>query len=244
MKTRLVLIALLFSTVFLRDVMPQSDVHLFQNFMKEASVSSAPFVSGYFINNGNTLFNAIALNIQAAYPVTNSLEARLLFGPDGFCKYLFGPNGMGGYSMRQTDAELSGIYNLGNSDYLVSAGAFIDIPFKETFRSARVGYGVFGALKKPLTPKVVLTADAGLGIKNQSSIFKTIFLGAGAIIDTYEKLSVIAEGSFWTEDSDFILSGGLDYKLQPGIGLRGAVGLNLTDSREDARALIGLSYSF
>lgn len=235
MKNKVALFAVLFSIVLSPEIMPQSNVHLFQNFLNEASVSPAPFVSASFLKNGSTFFNALDYNIKAAYPLTNSLEARLSFGPDA----------LGKYELRQTDAALSGIYNLMDSDYLVSAGAFVNLPLKENIRSQNVGYGIFGALKKPVSDRIILTADAGFDIRNQSSITKALFIGAGTIIDAYDKLSVIAEGQFWAEDANtLIMSGGLDYKLMSRISLRGVLGFNLLDTGEDLRALFGASYSF
>lgn len=235
MKLKLALSAVLISIALSPEIMPQSDVHLFQSFLKEAQISSAPFLSVSFLRNGSTFFNALDYNLQAGYLLTNSLEARLSFGPEALEKY----------KMRQTDASLSGIYNLLNSDYLLSAGAFLTLPLMENIRSHNVGYGIFGALKKPVADRVVLTADAGLDIRNQSSITKTLFLGAGAIIDAYEKLAVIAEGQFWAEDvNTLFMSGGVDYKLMPGISLRGVLGFNLLDTGEDLRASFGASYSF
>lgn len=235
MKLKTALSMVLISIALSPEVMPQSDVHLFQSFLKEASISSATFVQGYIINKGRGFLNVVDYNIQAGCPLSKSLEARMSFGPGG----------LGKYSTFKTDASLSGIYNVVNSDYLVSLGAFVTLPLNANSEPTNEGYGIFGALKKPLTEKLSLTADAGFDVRNQSGIFKALFASAGAIIEANEKLSVIVEGQFWAEDANTLMvSGGVDYKLLPGMSLRGVLGLNLFDSRGDVRALIGASYSF
>lgn len=234
MKIKLALFSVLISLAFSTKIMPQSGVHLFQNFLNEASVSSKPFVSGYLINHGRGFLNTCDYNIQAGYPLSNSLEARMSFGSGG----------LGKYSNNKVDASFSGIYNVLNSNYQVSIGAFVTLPLVGNVKPNNKGYGIFGTLKKTMTDKIVLTADAGLDIRNQSSVTKSLFIGAGAIMDAYEKLAVIAEAQLWAEDTNtFIMSVGLDYKLIPGFSLRGVMGLNMLDARGEIRALIGASYS-
>ncbi|HEX2865649.1 MAG TPA: hypothetical protein VHO03_01335 [Ignavibacteriales bacterium] len=235
MKLKPALYMVLISIALSVPIMPQSDVHLFQGFLKEASVSSAPFVSGYLINHGKGLLNTCDYNLHTGYPLSKSLEARISFGPGG----------LGKYSTFKTDAALSGIYNVVNSGYLVSAGAFVTLPLSANVEPTNEGYGIFGSLKKPLTEKISLTADAGIDVRNQSAIFKALFASAGAVIKANEKLAVIAEGQFWAEDANtLMISSGADYKLLPGISLRGVLGFNLLDTGEDLRALFGASYSF
>ena len=149
------------------------------------------------------------------------------------------PDGGGGNS-GISDITVSGRYNFMPSVTNISAGAYLTIPVgSKDVGQNNFNVGIFGALRHPLSEGVVITGVTGLDFLEMGDDRKTsLLLGGGAIFRIQQQFHVVTELNFWTEGDYALLSGGVDYKLNRGNKIRGALGLGLNDGAPDV-AIMG-----
>lgn len=226
--TVIFILILTLSSLYSQDAV-KSDVHLFQTFLRDATITTNPYGDAGFQYGDYNYFNTWFLGIQGGYPVTPKVEvgARL-----GFLDYSFdGGSSESGLS----DLFLSGRYLITQEKMNVTAGGFITLPIggKDVGQN-NFDFGGFGALRYPLTNGMVLTGIVGLDFLEIRNDRKTsLMIGGGTIYPVQENFSIIGELNIQTEIHYALLSGGVDYALAGGSRIRGALGFGLDDGAPD-----------
>jgi len=218
----------------------KDDVHLFQTFFKDTPISPTPYGEGGLSFSDFGQGNAFQVSARGGYPFTPKFEmgAELSFinvSPDQ-------GDGQSGVS----DLLVSGRYNISSTNTKVSAGGFITLPIgSEDVGQGNTDFGAFAALRHPFTNKLVLTGTVGLEFLEFANNRETsLLLGAGLIYPTSDQLSIIGELNLQTQGDYMLLSGGLDYSMQAGSHLRGAIGVGLDDGAPDFIILGSFLHNF
>jgi hypothetical protein len=227
------------------------DVHLFQNFLRDASITKNFYGEGglnYAGYDGASSFN---IGVQGGYPMTPQIE---LNAGMGFVSYsVEGADGQSGLS----DLLVAGRYNLSHSTTAISAGAYATLPIgEEKVGQGNLNFGAYGALRHPLDNGMVITGTLGLDFMETKTVeisggtfdgttyvpltteekteYKNSFVLAGGVIyPTNDQMSIVGELMLKTEVDYMLLSGGVDYKLDSGSRLRGGLGIGLDDGAPD-----------
>ena len=262
MRTRVVLVGLvglvMFGTmVFAQDVL--DDVHLFQNFYRDATITTAPYVDGGLSYSDYDGGSILGIGATGGYAVMPNLEVNAMLNFVNFSGEGYSESGL-------SDLLVAGRYNLVPGPTKISAGGYLTLPIgEEKVGYSKLNFGAFGAVRHPLANGMVVTGTLGLdfmettkfeggGVKfeNGQYVFEqpkevteyenSLLIGAGVIYPQSDVLNIIGELVIKTEGDYMMLSGGGDYKLANGGRVRGALGIGLDDGAPDF-ALMG-SYLF
>ncbi len=259
MFKRMVIVVALVSLMASGSVLAQNNldnVHLFQNFMRDATITSTPYGEGGLSYSNYNYFNNFSLGGQGGYPVmpemleVNASLNFVSFSPDQ-------GDGQSGLS----DLLVSGRYKLVSDNFHIAAGGFITLPIgKEEVGASKLNFGAFGALRYPLENGMVITGTLGLDFyetktyegggykivngvpivdvpKEKTEYKNTLVLGGGVIYPVNEQLSAIGELNLHTEGNYTLLSAGADYVLNANGRVRGALGIGLDDGAPDLQIL-------
>lgn len=257
-RTKLVValfVVLGFSMLYAQNTM--DDVHLFQTFFKDATITKVPYGEGGLKIASYDNLSTVSLGVQGGYAINPKLEvgARLQFenwNPEG-------ADSQSGIS----DILVSGRYLVvepGKSKVVATAGGYITLPVgSDKIGGGKFNLGAFGAGRLPLENGIVITGCFGFDLlETETTEFNvskgkiekktehefSILIGAGGIYQLNEQLHLIGELNIQTEAEYIMLSGGADYKLDMGGRVRGALGLGLDDGAPDFQLMGGFFYSF
>ena len=236
MKKRLVFmlfVVFIFSSSLILAQNALDDVRLFQSFYRDAPITSILYLDGgleYATSDGGSL---TAIGVQGGYPINPKIEVDARFG------YLtFSPDKGDGES-GLSDLTVAGRYNISPDKTNISVGGLITLPIgEENLGQSKLDFGAFGALRHPLDNGMVITATAGLDFlettkytaTDEKTEYETSFVLAGGLIYPMNpQLNIVGELVLKTEVDWTMLSGGVDYKLQSGSRVRGALGIGLNE---------------
>ncbi len=225
---------------------------LFQRFIEDAVVTPGGWVEGQFIYRNLPGSNDLyTLGPLIAFRAGNDVEAGIRFGYENFDAGQ-GPDGSG-----FSDIDLYGKYLFPGGDTRMALGALLKVPTAD--EEKRLGTGkpdleLFGAWRANLAG-VTLTANAGVRFNGDPdaplpSSDDSVLLGAGLILPVTPATSFLIEWSFETERVD---NGESDSRLTPGFqmmfrggrgGLRGALGLPLSDGAPDYELIFGMFFAY
>lgn len=266
MKSKsLFLIAIIFmlsvSFVFAQNNL--DDVKLFQNFLRDAPIAKTLFVNGGLAYSSYDGRSDLDIAAQGAYPINEKLhvDAALGFRSSSFDDIEFGGEKIevDGESGLQ-DLYVGARYNVMPGKTNVSAGGYVTLPIGEE----KVGYGSlnfggYGSLRHPLDNGMVITGTFGLdfievttvdinyvtGETSEDSEYETsITLAGGAIYPINEQMAAVGELMLRTEYDYMMLSGGVDYTLEMGSRVRGALGIGLDDGAPDLMFMVSFLHFF
>ena len=243
------------------------DVHLFQNFYRDATIASSPYGEG-FVNYSTYEYGSMfALGAQGGYGITPQLEVNANLGFTSFNpEYGDGSSGI-------TDLTAAGRYLVLSQDALrITAGGFLTLPIgSEDIGQGNLNFGAFGATRYGLSNGMVITGTVGLDFyetttyeyegggvdfvdgdlvytepeeKTKTEYKNSLVLAGGVIYPQSDQLSIIGEIMFKTDQDYGMLSGGVDYLLQNGGRVRGALGLGIDDAAPDFMILLSYLMSF
>ncbi|MBN2460175.1 MAG: transporter [Candidatus Cloacimonetes bacterium] len=223
----------------------QNEIHLFQNFYRDAMITSQLFLNGSFQYSKSSMmkvdWTTMDIGIKAGYPISDKLEADA-----GISFISISPDEGDGES-GLSDVLVSGKYCF-KTDPVISAGAFMTLPVgSEDIGQSNLNFGFWGAIRHRLSEPVEINGSVGLdfveGVDAETgdTEYKNDFvLGGGAVYSLSEKIALVPELTF-TSDSDYsLLSCGIDYSLSASGKMRGMLGLGLDDGAPDI--LLHLSY--
>ncbi len=223
-----------------------SDIHLFQNFFKDAVITQAPYGEAGLNYGSYDGASSLAIGVQGGYPVNPKLEVGvglnfLSWSYDG-----------GGSESGISDLLVSGRYLLKPGPTQMTAGAYLTLPIGgEEVGQGTLDFGMFGATRHKLDNKMIITGTVGIDFleyktysydidyttgefteKEKSKRETSIVLGGGLIYAVDKALNIVGELVLKTEVDYMMLSGAVDYTMGGG-HLRGGLGLGLDDGAPD-----------
>ena len=223
----------------------QSDVHLFQNFLKDSPIAQKPYVEPGLLYGTYEFFSTFQLGAQGGFPINPDLEIAgalnfLSLNPDE-------GDGQSGLS----DLTVLGKYRIkteANMDF--SAGGSLTLPIgSEDVGQGNLNFGAFGAIRYPINNEISGSAVLGLNFietttfdaqGNEDTEYETsVHLGGGVIYSINQQMSLVGELNIMTEENYTMLSGGLDYAHTSNGRLRGGIGLGLDDGAPDFALFLG-----
>jgi hypothetical protein len=234
--------------VYGQDYLP--NVHLFQNFFRDATIATSPYAEGGLmyddIGDNASSFSILA---RGGYPVNPNLEVNsgIAYTSNSFKAY--------GKDVSESgieDIPVYGRYKFDTDKVLVTAGGFITLPIGsdkvlQTAFGNGVGgtfnFGAFGAMRYALENSMIITGTVGLDFMKaykDADRETALDLGAGLIYPQSKSLNIIGEFRLLSKGDYTLLSGGVDYKLQGEGHVRGFIGLGLDDGAPDLS--IGATY--
>jgi hypothetical protein len=250
--------ALMFGAGVLFAQNGSDDVHLFENFFRDATIAGAMYGEGGLVYDSYDGGNVLSLGAQGGYPIMPDLELNaalsfMSYSPDA-------GDGTSGIS----DLLVSGRYNVVPENTRISVGGYVTLPIgsEKLFGQNSLDFGAFGAARHPLDNGMVVTGTLGLDfyeaktitvgdykIVNGQVVYDTkeetdhetsLALGGGLIYPHSEQLNFVGEAVLHTKGDYFLISGGADYKLQSGGRVRGSLGIGLDSGAPDFS--LSLSY--
>lgn len=262
-KSALIVVYVLFLSLSLFAQNSTDQVHLFQNFMRDATITSVPYGEGFFNFSSYEYGSSISLGAQGGYGINPELEVNAALG---FISY--SPEHGDGTS-GITDLLASGRYLVHKQDNLrIAAGGFITLPIgDEKAMQGHLNFGAFGALRYALESGLVVTGTLGLDfyetktsegggykivngqyipeeVKEKTEYKNSLAIGGGVIYPQSESLSIVGELLFKTDVDYSMLSGGVDYNLNEKGRVRGSLGLGLDDGAPDFMLLASYLLTF
>ncbi len=242
---------------------PLDDVKLFQNFLRDAPIAKTLFINGGLDYSSYDGSSSLDIGAQGAYPLNDKLHIDAALG---FSSRSFDDIKVGGQTI-EVDGE-SGLqdlyvgarYNVMPGKTNISAGGYATLPIGEE----KVGYGSlnfggYGSLRHPLDNGMVITGTFGLdfievttedfdwetGESSEDTEYETsITLAGGAIYPINEQMAAVGELMLRTEYDYMMLSGGVDYTLEMGSRVRGALGIGLDDGAPDLMFKVSFLHFF
>lgn len=214
-------------------------VNLVQTFFQDATIAPSPYGEGflqYSTYEGDA--SSIDLAVQGAFPVASKFQ---LGGGIGFRNFSVNNNSEGGIS----DLVASGRYLVASGPTAVAVGGLVTLPIgSEDIGEGDLDFSFFGGLRHPLSSGLVITGSLALEfletktfkynaqtnqIEEGSDYNNGVLIAGGLIYPMKNSLSLVTELNIRTEGDYILLSGGLDYAMQSGGSLRGALGIGLDD---------------
>lgn len=214
-------------------------VNLVQTFFQDATIAAQPYGEGflqYSTYEGD--LSSIDFAVQGAFPVAPKFQ---LGGGIGFRSLSANNNSEGGIS----DLAVSGRYKVLTGPTSIAVGGLATLPIgSEDIREGTFDFSFFGALRHALPSGPVITGSLGLEfeevkkleyIRNTNQLEEGsdyengVLIAGGLIVPMQSGLNIVTELNIRTEGDYVLLSGGLDYALQSGGRLRGALGIGLDD---------------
>lgn len=236
-------------------------VHLFQNFFRDATIAENPYGQGALHYSTYDYGSSFFLGAQGGYPINPMLEANAEIG---FMSY--SPDEGDGQS-GLTDMYVGARYKLGTGKTKFAAGGFITLPIgdEKLLGQEKFNFGAFGAVRHPLANGMVITGTLGLDFiettkftggglsgdilnptyeepKEETEYENSLVLGGGVLYPFNATMVGVGELVIKTEVEYMMLSAGVDYTLDMGGKLRGALGLGLDDGAPDFQIMVNFLY--
>jgi len=225
----------------------KDDVHLFQAFSRDATISSTGYGEAIIDFNNNEFISSVNLGARGGYPINDNIE---IGGGFGFTR-LDIDNSIADDQSGLTDLRLVGKYHIDlNAPTKLIAGATFTLPIgSDDIRQGEANLGVFGSVRHPVSETFVLTGTLGFefveGASFESGGWPTLsasgpldrelglVLGGGGIFALDSQIHLITELLLATEGDIALFSAGVDYSMPTGGNLRGALGFGLDDGSPD-----------
>ncbi|NIR50569.1 hypothetical protein GWO43_18695 [candidate division KSB1 bacterium] len=230
------------------------DVHPFQSFFRDAAISDAPYIEGMFGFSNYDNLNVLNIGARGTYHFNSQ------FGIGASLAFLnFDPD-VGDGESGISDLRVVGLYHFPTrTSVKISAGGFIVLPIgSEDLGQEEGNFGVFGAVRYPVTPGTVVIGSLSLdfleGIPVEGGGWPVLFVGGdretvlrfggGVIHEITNEVSVVGELNFTTEGEFGLLTGGVDYALRNGGRVRGSLGVGLDDGAPDVSLIVTFLQAF
>jgi len=245
-KTLSLILIFLFT---LSTISAQNNVHLFQNFFRDAIIAPNFYAEGSFEYSKTEIYDfdwsTMTIGVKGGYPINNKIEA------DARINFISITPEEGDGESGISDLLILGKYMIVETGPNIAVGAKITAPIgSEDVGQGNLNFGFFGALRHKLADKIELTGTLGLDFfetttnddegKEDTEYETSLILGAGSIYYLNQKFSIVPEFMIQTEVDYTMLSCGVDYLISSKGRLRGYFGLGLDDGAPDM--MIGASY--
>lgn len=250
---RFVLAALMLSASLSFAQVKTDNVNLVQTFFQDAVIAKSAYGEGFFqFSDYDAGFSSIDIAVQGGFPLAPKFQ---LGGGIGF-RNISNGNSQSGIS----DIAASGRYLVVSGPTAIAVGGLLTLPVgDEDIGEGSLDFSFFGSLRHPLKSGVVITGSLALEfLERKTVVFNTrtnrfeegsdynngLLLAGGFIYPMKNNLSLVTELNIRTEGDYILLSGGLDYALQGGGRLRGALGLGLDDGAPNFALRGGYYFGF
>lgn len=223
------------------------EVRFFTNFFEDAARAQSLYAEGVFSFSDFDRAERITLGGRGGLPVATRAEIG------GELRYLDIDPDNGDGESGLSDLLFVGRYHfdLNTSPTQFTGGALFTLPTgDEDLGEDNFDFGVFGAVRHPLSNDLVVAGTVGFNfievpdVDDDDDREFSLLLGGGAIYEVNNKLHVLGEFQVRTEEDFGIFDGGVDYEVTPNGRLRGAFGLGFDDNGPDFALLGGFLYSF
>jgi len=257
MKTRIAFLFIamcLFGTGFVFAQNTLDDVHLFQNFLRDATITKTMYGEGGIEYDDYEYGSIMTIGVEGGYPVKPELEVNARFG------YINVSPEEGDGESGLSDLTVSGRYMLSPNKTKLAAGGYVTLPIgEEKIQQQKLNFGAFGALRHPLDNGMVITGTVGLDFleKTTTQFNETTFefeeeteydnsfvLAGGAIYPYSDQINIVGELMMKTEVDYMMLSAAVDYKLQMGSKVRAMLGIGLDDGAPDLAIMATFLHAF
>ena len=261
MKTRHLLLAVGVILLLAGSVMAQDyleDVHLFQSFFHDATITAAPYGQAGIDFSSYDAMNSFGITAQGGYGINDKIEVGAGWGFRSVSYDIKGVDNQSGLN----DLTVAGRYLLLEEPALVSAGAYVTLPIgSEDIGASRFNFGAFGASRYALENGIVLTGNIGLDFfetttvkaietgsiydgtynlefKKETGYENSVHIGLGGIYPVNPDMNAIGELVIQTEGEYMMLSAGGEMLKGPG-RIRAMIGLGLDDGAPDFQVFGG-----
>lgn len=238
-------LGVLLSTSLLMAQKGTDDVHLFQNFMRDATVSTIPYGEAGLSYGSYNHFSSFTLGAQGGYPVNKQVEIGI--GVNYMNLSPENGDSQGGLA----DPILAGRYLLKPGPTQFAVGGYATLPVgSEDVGQGTLDFGFYGSVRHKMQT-FTLTGMLGLDfvetktvgghfdednlkyvVEEETDHESSLVLGVGGIYPMNANLNIVGELVLKTEVDYMMLSGGVDYVMGNG-RLRGGLGLGLDDGAPD-----------
>ena len=210
-------------------------VRTFNHFLEDAARSEDFYLEGQFAFADYDYANVVNLGAQGGYPISERFE---IGGDWRFVN--INPEVVDG-SSGMSDLTAVGKYFLPYGDNIFATGGFLTLPVgSEEIGAGNFNLGFFGTGRFPVTPNMVISANATLGFYERGNgRDASLGLAGSLIFAANAKTHLLGELNFETEGNFAQLLGGVDHKLTPTGHLRAALGIGLDNGAPDIALLIG-----
>lgn len=249
---RFALAALMLSASLSLAQVKTDNVNLVQTFFQDAVIAKSAYGEGFFqFSDYDAGFSSIDVAVQGGFPLAPKFQ---LGGGIGFRSFSNG----GGSGI--SDLAASGRYLVVSGPTAIAVGGLLTVPIgDEDIGESSLDFSFFGSLRHPLPSGFVITGSLALEfLETKTVVFNTrtnrfeegsdhnngLLLAGGFIYPMKNSLSLVTELNIRTEGDYILLSGGLDYALQGGGRLRGALGLGLDDGAPNFALRGGYYFGF
>ena len=238
-----ILMMLLLSGLVLGQTSTLDNVHLFQTFLQDATISTTPYGEAGLSYSDYDIFSLLNIGVQGGYAINPQIEVDANWGLVNFSP----DYGDGKFSI--SDLTVSGRYLLVSDAYKITAGGIITLPIgSKDAGQNNFDFGGFGALRYPLSNGLVISGVVGLNFleittveynqstgefEEKSKHKASLLISPGVIYPVNEQFNIVGELNFRTEIHWALLSGGVDYTLKSGSKVRGAIGFGLDNGAPD-----------
>ncbi|MBN2365481.1 MAG: hypothetical protein EH225_05770 [Calditrichaeota bacterium] len=236
------MVLLAFTLISAQDAV-KSDVHLFQTFLQDATISSRGYGDAGIVFADYDYASIFSVGFRGGYPINPQVEVGTALNFINFSPEV--GDGESGLS----DLTVAGRYQILPDNTKLAVGGYLTLPIgKEEIGQGNLDFGAFGAIRHPLQNGMVITGVLGLNfietttqtfnqqtfeVEKETDYETSILIGGGAIYPINEQFHVIGELNFQTEGDYALLTGGVDYTLAMGSKIRGALGFGLDDGAPD-----------
>lgn len=214
----------------------KENIRLFQSFFHDVAFTRLAYAQGAADYNSYQFSDVYSLTARAGFPLTLELDLGLELGflninPD----FAESRSGL-------TDLMTSVRYNFISDVTVFAGGAYITLPTgNEDVGQNNIDFGVFGAVRHPVSEYVVLTGTLGLDFIEVGDGRRTsLYVGAGSVFETSDYIHLVGELAIRTEYDYAALSGGIEYNLPSPGKLRGMLLVGLDDGAPD----FGFSFGY
>ncbi len=205
-------------------------VRLFQSFFRDAPISTSPYGEGFFTYSNFDFIDRTTVGAQGGYALTSDIEvASGVYYVTRIPDEVDSESGI-------ADVPVYGRYKFMDDETKLSGGVFATIPVgSEDIGEGNLDFGVYGALRHPISEYVVLTSTLGIDFLDApiGDYEASLNLGGGIIYEASESLYLLGELKVRSDLDYSAISTGIDYQIADFAHLRANVLLGTDDTAPD-----------
>lgn len=217
------------------------DINLFQSFFRDTPISETGYGEGFFRYDNSDFLDITTIGARGGIGLTPDFEVGTgIFYRTLDFDEISNESGI-------ADIPVFGRYNFLSDETKLSGGAFFTLPVgSEDIGQGNLDFGIYTALRHPVSEYVVLTGNLGVDFLETpiDDYEASLNLGGGIIYAANRDLSIIGEFTIQADTDFSALSGGIDYKLADSFRLRGNLLLGTDDGAPDFGLTGGLLFTY
>ena len=207
------------------------DIRLFQSFFRDAPISSKIYAEGSYTYSNFDFLDRTTLEGRGGYALTPKIEVG------GSASYVHRmPVEVNESTKAFADVTVFGRYNFIDEETKFSGGVFGTVPVgSKRIGEGNLNFGVFGAVRHPVSEFVVLTGTLGVdfldtAIEDYEASFN---MGGGIIYEVGTDFFLVSEFSVRSDLDYSAVSTGIDYQLLEAVSVRANLLLGVDQNAPD-----------